>query len=767
MDGPVYTLAVSGTTLYAGGDFTSAGGVPANHIAAWDGNNWHSLGSGTDGAVFALAAHAGSLYVGGWFTGAGGEPTPAIAVWSGSSWSTLGSGLDGGPPGYPAAVRALAVSGYSVYAGGWFSIAGGHPSGHFAIWQPPPPSTPTPTPTPTATPNPVCDLQPGQTQPQLASRPSGYHSMIGTQETAWLINNIQDDTFAQWILSALAPGGTSHAREAIFLFQPCFGGGMVDALQVALNTSTLRWVGGSASRYDEPARLALVQGTPVGGFWTLPLALQLQSPNETTLSALATAAARDQAHFYGTPETGQWASGNAGQTVSTSNSCAPTHYAILWGGAITEAGLFDNVAQDSYSSIASIRQALLNAWAGQASDIRIFFNDGTHNGFGGTLPQEWHAHAATEAELHETIDAIGAFITSNDQFVFYSTGHGASWHPIFFPGPHYLTLGDEQTGTFSLTAEELTDLQTEPMNGESVHLDFDGMLDNSNTVAVSLNGLPLGYLQQGTQAVDFSVPLTLLAENNQLVVQSINSTSVTITSGGFSSGPLAGQEVSTDGGTVTPTPSSTTCPVQYADVPPSQPFYPFVRTLACRGIIAGYADDTFRPFSNVTRGQVTKFVVNAASLSDPIPDTQQTFADVPPSHPFWLYIERLAARGNISGYSCGGAGEPCDAQNRPYFRPGANLTRGQLAKIVANTAGYAEAVSGQLFEDVPATSPFYPYIERMALHGVISGYGCGAAPAGPCLAPGNRPYFATGNDVTRGQTAKIVANAFCPGAQTP
>ena len=39
----------------------------------------------------------------------------------------------------------------------------------------------------------------------------------------------------------------------------------------------------------------------------------------------------------------------------------------------------------------------------------------------------------------------------------------------------------------------------------------------------------------------------------------------------------------------------------------------------------------------------------------------------------------------ISGYSCGGAGEPCDGHERPYFRPGNNATRGQTSKIVANT----------------------------------------------------------------------------------
>ena len=41
--------------------------------------------------------------------------------------------------------------------------------------------------------------------------------------------------------------------------------------------------------------------------------------------------------------------------------------------------------------------------------------------------------------------------------------------------------------------------------------------------------------------------------------------------------------------------------------------------------------------------------------------------------------------GVIGGYPCGAPLEPCDNQNRPYFRPSNGLTRGQTAKIVSNT----------------------------------------------------------------------------------
>ena len=41
----VYSSTVYNGDLIVGGNFTSAGGVSADHIARWDGNTWHPLGS--------------------------------------------------------------------------------------------------------------------------------------------------------------------------------------------------------------------------------------------------------------------------------------------------------------------------------------------------------------------------------------------------------------------------------------------------------------------------------------------------------------------------------------------------------------------------------------------------------------------------------------------------------------------------------------------------------------------------------------------------
>ncbi len=128
----VDALAWDGTGLYAGGDFTIAGGTPALYIARWNGSSWSAVGSGMNNVVNALAWDGTGLYAGGDFTIAGGTPVNCIARWNGSSWSALGSGMSGGS--FPF-VDALAWDGTGLYAGGDFTIAGGTPANRIARWN--------------------------------------------------------------------------------------------------------------------------------------------------------------------------------------------------------------------------------------------------------------------------------------------------------------------------------------------------------------------------------------------------------------------------------------------------------------------------------------------------------------------------------------------------------------------------------------------------------------------------------------------------------
>ena len=83
----VNVIVPKGGSLYVGGNFDTAGGITVNNIARWDGNSWFPLGSGTGGdpglrAVKAIAFSGTEMYIGGDFTTAGGKVSSRFAHWS-------------------------------------------------------------------------------------------------------------------------------------------------------------------------------------------------------------------------------------------------------------------------------------------------------------------------------------------------------------------------------------------------------------------------------------------------------------------------------------------------------------------------------------------------------------------------------------------------------------------------------------------------------------------------------------------------------------
>jgi predicted outer membrane repeat protein len=132
----------SGPALCAGGFFVRAGNVGANNIAKWDGMTWSSLGDGTGCGYFSPGVEAlavfddgrgPGLYAAGNFATAGGISAKHVARWNGDVWRPLGVGtqrqnycltvFDDGHGGGPA-----------LYAGGRFNEAGGVPANYIARW---------------------------------------------------------------------------------------------------------------------------------------------------------------------------------------------------------------------------------------------------------------------------------------------------------------------------------------------------------------------------------------------------------------------------------------------------------------------------------------------------------------------------------------------------------------------------------------------------------------------------------------------------------
>ncbi|MCL6539238.1 MAG: hypothetical protein K6T87_01380 [Roseiflexus sp.] len=126
LNGTVSAVVVSGTEVFVGGIFTNAGNVPgANYVAKWNGTTWSGLLSGTLGIngpfVSTIALSGTDVYVGGNFTDAGGVPgANSIARWNGSTWNAVGP-----TPSITGTVTTIAISGTEVFAGGIFFNAGG------------------------------------------------------------------------------------------------------------------------------------------------------------------------------------------------------------------------------------------------------------------------------------------------------------------------------------------------------------------------------------------------------------------------------------------------------------------------------------------------------------------------------------------------------------------------------------------------------------------------------------------------------------------
>ncbi|HET6312280.1 MAG TPA: S-layer homology domain-containing protein, partial [Chloroflexia bacterium] len=170
--------------------------------------------------------------------------------------------------------------------------------------------------------------------------------------------------------------------------------------------------------------------------------------------------------------------------------------------------------------------------------------------------------------------------------------------------------------------------------------------------------------------------------------------------------------------------------------------------------------NTATPTSTVTGTPPTAIPTSTAT---PIPSATSVacdieFADVAAGSTFYSFVRCLACKDVLSGYPCGGPGEPCNSRGDPFFRPGNNITRGQIAKIVSESARIYEAPQQQIYEDVAPDSPFYQWINRLSRRGYMSGYACGTTPAEAC-GPDNLPYFRPNALATRGQLSKIVANA--------
>ncbi len=182
----------------------------------------------------------------------------------------------------------------------------------------------------------------------------------------------------------------------------------------------------------------------------------------------------------------------------------------------------------------------------------------------------------------------------------------------------------------------------------------------------------------------------------------------------------------------------------FLDVPGSHPFHAFVEKLIRNAVTAGCSGGDFCPGNSVTRAQMAVFLLRGEHGSSwtPPPASGVVFTDVAASSFAAAWIERLAAEGITGG---------CGSDN---YCPASPVSRAQMAVfllVAEHGPGYAPPGCTGIFTDVACTpTPAFAvnWIEQLFHEGITGG--CGVSPAKYC----------PDDPVTRGQMAVFLTAIF-------
>ncbi|CAM3133298.1 S8 family serine peptidase [Filibacter tadaridae] len=149
---------------------------------------------------------------------------------------------------------------------------------------------------------------------------------------------------------------------------------------------------------------------------------------------------------------------------------------------------------------------------------------------------------------------------------------------------------------------------------------------------------------------------------------------------------------------------------QFKDVNNRQSFSEALGFMSNKNQIKGFNDDTFRPYSDITRAEAAALIGRALNFS--AAPTKTIFKDVPTSSFASGYIQAAVDAKIISGFSDG------------TFRPGAYVTRAEMAILISKTFKL-EATQTKSFTDVNAGMAAFDAISKLTASGVTIGYSDG------------------------------------------
>lgn len=155
----------------------------------------------------------------------------------------------------------------------------------------------------------------------------------------------------------------------------------------------------------------------------------------------------------------------------------------------------------------------------------------------------------------------------------------------------------------------------------------------------------------------------------------------------------------------------------FADVPKNSYAFSAIERIYRLGLTAGCSQNPlkFCPNNPVTRGEAAVFIVRALFGSAPIPPAAQPiFTDVPESHPFRAFIEKMYTEHLTAG---------CNENPRMYC-PDEALSRRAMAvflvRALHGTSFTPPPATGSVFQDVTMQTPFSTYIEQLRTDGMAT-----------------------------------------------
>ena len=178
----------------------------------------------------------------------------------------------------------------------------------------------------------------------------------------------------------------------------------------------------------------------------------------------------------------------------------------------------------------------------------------------------------------------------------------------------------------------------------------------------------------------------------------------------------------------------------FADVIALDYYFDFANLMYESGITSGCSTSPpdYCPNSTTTRAEMAVFLIVAIEGGNSFTYTPTPyFTDVPPTSPYFKFIQKLRDLGITSG---------CTATT---YCPNDSVTRAEMAVFIIvsryETTPYTYPQT-PYFTDVPATNLFFPFIQKMAQDGITSGCGAG--------------LFCPNQSLTRGQMAVFIVTGL-------